>query len=174
MMPLLSSDYLMEIYRLKTLVRYNHRLRLTNESVAEHSFFTALFVLEICDKLSISGELKAKSIEYALLHDVPETIISDIPSDVKDLSETLRMLLQIFEDSFMEDNYPDYALYSKDEEIFSIVKLADLYSVRQYCMVEAALGNKTLDFADAVNERIDRLEEELIKRFTAKGDCDII
>lgn len=174
MMPLLSNDYLMEIYRLKTLVRYNHRLRLTNESVAEHSFFTALFVLEICDKLSISGELKAKSIEYALLHDVPETIISDIPSDVKDLSESLRMLLQTFEDSFMETNYPAYALYNKDDEIFAIVKLADLYSVRQYCMVEAALGNKTLDFADAVNERIDRLEEELIKRFTNKNDCDII
>ncbi len=174
MMPLLSNDYLMEIYRLKTLVRYNHRLRLTNESVAEHSFFTALFVLEICDRLNISGELKAKSIEYALLHDVPETIISDVPSDVKDLSETLRMLLQIFEDSFMEDNYPDYALHSKDEEIFSVVKLADLYSVRQYCMVEAALGNKTLDFADAVNERIDRLEGELIKRFTNKNDCGII
>ena len=173
-MPLLSNDYLMEIYRLKTLVRYNHRLRLTNESVAEHSFFTALFVLEICDKLSVEGELKAKCIEYALLHDVPETILSDVPSDVKDLSETLRMLLQIFEDSFMEDNYPDYAFHSKDEEIFSIVKLADLYSVRQYCMVEAALGNKTLDFADAVNERIDRLEEELIKRFTNKNDCGII
>lgn len=174
MMPLLSNDYLMEIYRLKTLVRYNHRLRLTNESVAEHSFFTALFVLEICDRLNISGELKAKSIEYALLHDVPETIISDVPSDVKDLSESLRMLLQTFEDSFMETNYPVYALYSKDDEIFAIVKLADLYSVRQYCMVEAALGNKTLDFADAVNERIDRLEEELIKRFTNKNDCGII
>jgi len=174
MMPLLSNDYLMEIYRLKTLVRYNHRLRLTNESVAEHSFFTALFVLEICDKLSISGELKAKSIEYALLHDVPETILSDVPSDVKDLSESLRMLLQTFEDSFMETNYPDYALYNKDDEIFAIVKLADLYSVRQYCMVEAALGNKTLDFADAVNERIDRLEKELIKRFTAEDDCGII
>ncbi len=174
MMPLLSNDYLMEVYKLKTLVRYNHRLRLTNESVAEHSFFTALFVLEICDKLSIKGELKAKCIEYALLHDVPETILSDIPSDVKDLSETLRMLLQIFEDSFMEDNYPNYTSHSKDEEILSVVKLADLYSVRQYCMVEAALGNKTLDFADAVNERIDRLEKELIKRFTAEGDCGII
>jgi len=174
MMPLLANDYLMEVYKLKTLVRYNHRLRLTNESVAEHSFFTALFVLEICDKLSIEGELKAKCIEYALLHDVPETILSDVPSDVKDLSESLRMLLRSFEDSFMETNYPDYALYSKDDEIFAIVKLADLYSVRQYCMVEAALGNKTLDFSDAVNERIDRLEEELIKRFTNKNDCDTI
>jgi len=174
MMPLLTNDYLMEVYKLKTLVRYNHRLRLTNESVAEHSFFTALFVLEICDKLSIEGKLKAKCIEYALLHDVPETILSDVPSDVKDLSETLRMLLQIFEDSFMEDNYPNYTSHSKDEEILSVVKLADLYSVRQYCMVEAALGTKTLDFADAVNERIDRLEEELIKRFTNKNDCDII
>lgn len=170
MMPLLSNDYLMEIYKLKTLVRYNHRLRLTNESVAEHSFFTALFVLEICDKLSIEGELKAKCIEYALLHDVPETILSDVPSDVKNLSETLRMLLQIFEDSFMEDNYPNYTSHSKDEELLSVVKLADLYSVRQYCMVEAVLGNKTLDFADAVNERIDRLEKELIKRFTSAAN----
>ena len=174
MMPLLSNDYLMEIYRLKTLVRYNPRLRLTNESVAEHSFFTALFVLEICDKLSIKGELKAKCIEYALLHDIPEIILSDVPYDVKNLSETLRMLLQTFENSFMETNYPDYALHSKDLEIFSVVKLADLYSVRQYCMVEAALGNKTLDFADAVNERTDRLEKELIKRFTAEDDCGII
>jgi 5'-deoxynucleotidase YfbR-like HD superfamily hydrolase len=160
----------MEIYKLKTLVRYNHRLRLTNESVAEHSFFTALFVLEVCDKLNIKGELKAKSIEYALLHDVPEVVISDVPSDVKDLSDTLRMLLKIFEDSFMENSYPDYALYSKDEQIFAIVKLADLYSVRQYCMVEAALGNKTFDFADGVNRRIDEMENNLIKMFTSQPD----
>lgn len=169
-MPLLTNDYLMEVYKLKTLVRYNHRLRLTNESVAEHSFFTALFVLEICDKLSISGELKAKSIEYALLHDVPETIISDVPSDVKDLSESMRMLLQTLEDNFMEENYPDYTLHSKNDKIFRIVKLADLYSVRQYCMVEAALGNKTFEFVDGVNKRIDELEKELIKRFTSAAN----
>ena len=50
-----TKDELLEMYKLKNIVRYNHRTRLKNENVAEHSFFTSLIALDICRKLSINA-----------------------------------------------------------------------------------------------------------------------
>lgn len=165
---ILSDDHLMEVYKLKTLIRYNNRLRLTNESVAEHSFFVTLFVFEICDILEIDEVLKARCIEYALLHDISETILSDIPANVKRLSPAIAEMLKKYEHAFMLENYPKHALLGEDPTISLIVKLADLYSVRQYCLVEKSLGNQTLDFIDYVNVRIDELEEKIVQKFGKK------
>ncbi len=51
------------------------------ESVADHSFRTAMLTMLMCDELSnhgikIDGE---KAIKMALLHDVPESVTTDIP-----------------------------------------------------------------------------------------------
>ena len=36
-----------KIYTLKALTRYNNKFKIISESVAEHSFFVAIFVLKL-------------------------------------------------------------------------------------------------------------------------------
>ena len=68
---------LMKDYRLKSTIRYNNRNKITNESVAEHSFYVGLYTLEICNKLKLNHSLTKYALEKALLHDMVERDISD-------------------------------------------------------------------------------------------------
>ena len=77
------EDKLTEIYHLKSIVRYNNRPKLSEETVAEHSFYVALIGLMICDELGTSTECKYEVMIKALLHDMPEMEINDITHDVK-------------------------------------------------------------------------------------------
>ena len=80
---MISNKELLEIYKLKNIVRYNTHPKLTKESVAEHSFYVALIALKICDKLNVSDDIKLLSIEKSLLHDLPEIKMNDITYDAK-------------------------------------------------------------------------------------------
>lgn len=154
-----TKDELLEMYKLKNIVRYNHRTRLKDENVAEHSFFTALIALDICKKLSINMYNTFKVIIKCLLHDTPEQELNDITYDVK-LKLNLRPLLKEFEDKYFEDNYPDYAdiMTNNDNNIVNaIVNYADAISVLQYAYNEIELGNTT--FAPIVTETLERLEK---------------
>lgn len=154
-----TKDELLEMYKLKNIVRYNHRTRLKDENVAEHSFFTALIALDICKKLSINTHDIFKVIIKCLLHDTPEEELNDVTYDVK-VKLNLRPLLKEFEDKYFEDNYPDYAdiMTNNDNNIVNaIVNYADAMSVLQYAYNEIELGNTT--FAPIVTETLERLEK---------------
>ena len=156
---LITKDELLEMYKLKNIVRYNHRTRLKDENVAEHSFFTALIALDICKKLSINTHDTFKVIVKCLLHDTPEQELNDITYDVK-LKLNLRPLLKEFEDKYFEDNYADYVdiMTNNDNNIVNaIVNYADAMSVLQYAYNEIELGNIT--FTSIVKETLERLEK---------------
>lgn len=55
------------------------------ESIADHSFGVALCVLLLVDETRAQGELVdgEKALRMAILHDVPEAGLSDIPAPVK-------------------------------------------------------------------------------------------
>lgn len=154
-----TKDELLEMYKLKNIVRYNHRTRLKNENVAEHSFFTTLIALDICKKLSINAYNTFKVIVKCLLHDTPEQELNDITYDVK-LKLNLYPLLKKFEDRYFEDNYANYAdIMTNDDNniVNAIVNYADAMSVLQYTYNEIELGNIT--FASIVTETLERLEK---------------
>ena len=54
---------LLDFYHLKSLVRYNTRLKLTSETVAEHSYFVSLFTMIICEELNGSEYLTVPLLE---------------------------------------------------------------------------------------------------------------
>lgn len=154
-----TKDELLEMYKLKNIVRYNHRTRLKNENVAEHSFFTALIALDICRKLSINAYNTFEVIVKCLLHDTPEQELNDITYDVK-LKLNLRPLLKKFEDKYFEDNYANYAdiMINDDNDIINaIVNYADAMSVLQYAYNETELGNTT--FVPIITETLERLDK---------------
>ena len=56
MLELLSKESIMSEYPLKKIIRYNHRIRLQDESVAEHTCFVSLFCLKIMAQLNLTHE----------------------------------------------------------------------------------------------------------------------
>ena len=54
-----------------------------NQSVAEHSYFVALYSEQICSTLGLTMEQTGCVLSYALLHDVAETFLGDIPGPSK-------------------------------------------------------------------------------------------
>ena len=161
-----TKDELLEMYKLKNVVRYNPRTRLKNENVAEHSFFTALIALDICRKLSINACNTFEVIVKCLLHDTPEQELNDITYDVK-LKLNLYPMLKKFEDKYFEDNYANYAdiMINDDNNIINaIVNYADAMSVLQYAYNEIELGNMTfVPIVTTTLERLDKLRHILME-----------
>ena len=152
-----SKEKLLEMYKLKNITRYNHRTRLKDESVAEHSFFTTLITLELCKRFELDNESMLACLLKSLLHDMPETELNDITYDVK-LKLGLYSVLKQYEDEYYDENYPEFAAIMKnDEPILAnlIFKYADAMSVLQYAYNELELGN--VMFEQIKDETITRL-----------------
>lgn len=150
-----SDDALKKEYVLARLVRYNNRSRLQDESVAVHSFFVTLFTLRILDDLSVAGmcddRLRSDVLTRAILHDVGEVVTSDIPYDVKHSSSVITEELTKMERCYLSRDWPisfDRCVRSNDELCHAILKLADTYSVLQYCAHEMDLGNVSVEMRE--------------------------
>ena len=73
-------DFLGNAIKLKSLKRAGWvRMNIPNpESVAEHSFFTAIFAYLLADELDVNRD---KLVQMALIHDLAEVIVGDITPD---------------------------------------------------------------------------------------------
>ena len=137
------------VYKLTNLIRYSQQRRNKNESVAEHSYFVIWFVNRLCTEYEICDRIRLMALEAALLHDIPEIITNDITHDVKKMIPGIPALLQPYEEEIIREHsqtshkvlfYPE----AEDEVIANLlVKLADVLSVKQYCLNEEWLGNRS-------------------------------
>ena len=143
MLELLSKESIMREYPLKKIIRYNHRSRLQDESVAEHTCFVSLFCLKIMAQLNLSIEEERQVLVLAALHDTCESLTSDIPHDVKANYPEMQTILEKIEHDYYTKNWFDYIddVYKPTPIVHNILKLADAYSVYQWCLNEKALGN---------------------------------
>lgn len=161
-----SKEKLLKMYKLKNIMRYNHKTRLKDESVAEHSFFTTLITLELCKRFKLDNESMLACLLKSLLHDMPETELNDITYDVK-VALNLYPLLKVYEDKYFEKYFPELATLLNDESenaVNLIVKYADATSVLQYAYNEIELGNATFEaIKDETLERLKILEQKLSK-----------
>ena len=161
MLGLLSNKSIMSEYPLKKIIRYNHRSRLQDESVAEHTCFVSLFCLKIMAQLNLTHEQERQVLILAALHDTCESRTSDIPHDVKhNYPEMQKILDKIEQDYYVEMWEPYYGdVYNPDEIIQCILKLADAYSVYQWCLNEKALGNSSDCIHDIYTESKSRIHK---------------
>lgn len=147
----LDIESMRSLYRLNHMSRYNTWPRIHNESVAAHSFYVVLFTMMICDRLGVEDRIKLEAMQIATVHDIPETIMNDVTYDAKKQIDGLNELLGEFERKYIMVNFPEqyFAVFgsnSVNHEIARlIVKLADVYSVVQYCDNEVQLGNKPFE-----------------------------
>lgn len=138
------SQTMMEIYKLKNLVRYNNKFRIKDESVAEHTAIVALNVLILKQKYNFNLE---KALTMALIHDIPEIYLTDVTHDVKQNFPDLAKILAESEKEVMKLHFPQYVdafiEFEKGESLEAmIVLLADIDSVVLYSSTEIKLGNQ--------------------------------
>ena len=174
MLELLSKESIMSEYPLKKIIRYNHRSRLQDESVAEHTCFVSLFCLKIMAQLNLTIEQERQVLILAALHDTCESRTSDIPHDVKVNYPEMQKILEQIERDYYEENWKTYVsdVYKPDDVVYNIIKLADAYSVYQWCLNEKALGNASDCNGENYFESKERLEKytDAINKLIEKED----
>lgn len=161
MLELLSDKEIMDEYVLSKIIRYNHRNKLQDESVATHSFYVSLFCLKILSKLNLGKDIDRQVLILAALHDTAESMTSDIPHDVKNDYPAMQEILDEIERDYYKQNWPTYFedIYMPSTLVSSIVKLADAYSVYQYCLNENMLGNRSEEMLSIKEEVINRINK---------------
>lgn len=165
----LEDEDLKKDYLLKNLIRFNTVQRISNESVAEHSYFVVYYTYIFCKRLNLDLQTANQCLMKAILHDTAEVETSDVPHNIKIKYPELKNALEKAEIEWFEKNHKEYLRNDdKCDIINNIVELADTYSVRQYCLNEISLGNSNLkEVLTNTQERIEiiklRLEKYLIK-----------
>ena len=108
------------------------------QSVAEHSYFVALYAIEICRVIGVPSSDLASILIYAIQHDRSECYISDIPGPVK---RGAGIKDNIYNYERKEDfSYFGDTLNPSDFEKATI-KVADLMDEFAYWWEEARVGN---------------------------------
>lgn len=134
---------------LRSLIRYQNCNRLVNESVAEHSFYVAIFVLKLREYYDFNLEVALKT---ALIHDIPEARISDIPHNIKLANPEVAAALEKAEEKVTIDMLSEEAnallksFNHGDTVEGKICQLADVLSVVLYANDEIKCGNRIFNY----------------------------
>lgn len=159
------TDYLSNVNNLRNLTRYQAAPRVSSESVAEHSFFVAAYVLKLHDYYNFDLE---KALRMALLHDFNEVFVSDVPFPIKSKYKELNKALEKAEyevncthiSKEFADEMLEFNNMTSAEGI--IVELGDVLSVVSYSKHEIGLGNSSY-MKDVYNKSIPRYTRILTK-----------
>lgn len=116
------------------------------QSVSEHSYFVSLYVMELL-KLPCfdhwTQDRKFCALRYALVHDVAEARMSDIPGPVKrmikDPAKYEATERRVTRDMGFVDRYGQD--YYEDSDIKDLVKVADLIDEFMFLTMELQGGN---------------------------------
>lgn len=138
------NSYMQNIDNLRNLVRYQSAPRVSSETVAEHSFFVAAYVLKLHNYYEF--DLK-KALSMAILHDYAEVFISDVPHPIKKQFPLIAEELNKAEHAMVSEHISaDFANWLDEFNNIStaegaIVAMADILSVISYAKYEIGLGN---------------------------------
>lgn len=150
-----------KVYNLKFIQRYSITPRITNETVAEHSFFVATYVMELYKDYKFDLN---KAVQMAIIHDFAESFIGDITLSTKTMCPDLVEAVSNAEKEVMFQNFPSfiYELYREYEQRTSveslIVKLADTMQVKQYAGNEIELGNNSVTMRSIFSRAVDDID----------------
>lgn len=142
---------------LADMKRYNNRIKIKDESIAEHSFFVAYNIIKIGYDYNIDKSIVNNAVSMAIIHDIPELYTSDLPHDCKSSYPELKSLLSRIEGAFVHSIVPEIESYFKELECHDtieslLVDLGDAISVLEYTNREIELGNMSEDFKIIHNE----------------------
>lgn len=120
------------------IVRSHHR-----QTVASHSYFVAVYAMQIADVIGWSGD-RGALLKYALQHDWAEVFTGDIPHPSKAYGMD-RDRWKRFEEAQLVHLFGREGLLRPEKDIKSIVTVADLFESLLFLTGEVALGNRQVD-----------------------------
>lgn len=148
-----------DVSRLRFIIRFSNCPRIQNESVADHSYFTALYTYFIGASLVASGHKfdLGRALGKALMHDVDECFSGDFIRMFKHSSPELKDHIDKACVKFMVNFVHKVStseklrlrilgdwLDSKDRDEGAVVAFADYLSVLSYIHQEIDLGNERM------------------------------
>ncbi len=133
---------------------------LKKQSIAEHSFYVAMYADMVADFIKWQGD-RALLLRFAIWHDMAEVFTGDIPGPVKRDAE-FKGSMRI--SHIVNDVFKPYGLYIEDlseyKEHYEIIKVANLIDEVAYQMTEMQMGNRTLEKVTQHSQR--RLKDAII------------
>lgn len=124
--------------------RWSTTPAINRQNIAEHSFYVALYTDHLCQLLMWPMPRRYEAIHWALIHDMPETVTSDMPGPVKRIV-TNKAALQNVEDLIFKEFGDGYKYDRTDWKVAAVVKAANLIDEVFYLHSEQLLGNRYLD-----------------------------
>lgn len=146
-----------DLRTLSHIHRWGTVRRLTTQNVAEHSYYVAVYAVQIARAIRWQGNV-AELTMWALSHDAPECFSGDIQGPTKRaVVDQVRM--REFEAAEMERRFPgtfmtDYVTMADalDPDVRNIVKCADIADEAAHLCIEMSLGNASVE--DVLNENV--------------------
>ena len=158
------NEYMTNVDGLRNLVRYQSAPRVSSETVAEHSYYVAAYVLKLHNYYEF--DLK-KALTMAILHDYAETFISDVPHPIKKQFPLIEQELNRAEHNIISEHisneFADWidGFNNTNTPEGCIVAFADILSVISYAKYEIRLGNSNYmkDVLNRAKARVYRMVE---------------
>ncbi len=179
-----KENFIDYICKLTSIPRFTGSYLVQPQSGADHAFRVTMIALAIVDDYNSRNKKKIKREEVlmkALLHDVEESVIGDLPSPVKYITPEFRESVRLVEEKVMKDmvledagpkskEYYKYWLHAKKDKSGKIIKIADKLEGFIKINFEIRQGNAGL--IEAYDETIVWFEEneELLKPFKAASE----
>jgi 5'-deoxynucleotidase YfbR-like HD superfamily hydrolase len=150
------------------IMRVNRR-----QSVAEHSYFVALYSMEIAQFVGWDGDGGRLAV-HALTHDLDEIVTGDWPSPVKRaMKSEWREDLNDWTREKMDERSSKQSAWHLDApnpKIKAIVKLADYVEALLYLGDECAMGNRNASpMIDYIWPRFNKFYSEFTELFEING-----
>jgi len=136
-------SFLADIHILSHIKRYSTIYTIRQESVAEHSFHVAAILFDIHQEYKFD---LGRAIQMAIVHDMPEIHLNDIPRIIKKKYPKIADAFEECEEEVIKD-FPHSVRNALEEYMegrsveYYMVKLADIIQCKQYAWTEVRLGN---------------------------------
>lgn len=114
------------------------------QTIAEHSFYVALYTDFLCQLIRLPHSRKYQIVHWALIHDMPETVLSDTPGPVKRATVN-EMNFRAAESQVFGELGSGYDHDDFDKQARGIVKVANLIDEVFYLHMERLMGNQFIE-----------------------------
>ncbi len=176
-MPNLNNFFFTE-RNLGKVIRFSNQMRIKDESVAEHSFHTAMYAMILADlEISMGNKVDVeKLLRACLVHDLEESMTGDILHGFKysdpDLLKNMKKMGEEFYKNIvgnlpsnLSEDYLEIWKNAKDEKIEGkILEAADKLEALIYSIEEYSLGNKNFkQKVDGILRILDDIDLKSVK-----------